>query len=216
MLTTATMDQPQSATPLYTVMHFINHIQAWVVGLYFAGAWLYSLCTLRKARLVSRKRRRSILISMLTVLGAYMIEVVYHFTQSTSKRGYEAPQPAVIRCLGSILVWSFLRFMLWSSKALCWHAYSGVFVLQFALETTTCLLTALSTPESSRHSNMLFVIGCVRATASLTLLLDACLILVTKQAESASNKERQPLLEKESNSSGAPNKTLATAEIPGG
>ncbi|RYN15870.1 Heavy metal tolerance protein [Alternaria tenuissima] len=208
------MDQPQSATPLYTVMHFINHIQAWVVGLYFAGAWLFSLCTLRKARLVSRKRRRSILISMLTVLGAYMIEVVYHFTQSTSKRGYEAPQPAVIRCLGSILVWSFLTFMLWSSKALCWHAYSGVFVLQFALETTTCLLTALSTPESSRHSNMPFVIGCVRATASLTLLLDACLILVTKQAESASNKERQSLLEKESNSSGAPNKNAGYGTVP--
>ncbi|RYN65012.1 hypothetical protein AA0119_g11521 [Alternaria tenuissima] len=95
--------------------------------------------------------------------------------------------------------------MLWSSKALCWHAYYGAFVLQFALETTTCLLTALSTPESNRHSNTPFVIGCVRATASLILLLDACLILVIKQAETARDKECQPLLEKEADSSGASN-----------
>ncbi|KAB2100041.1 Heavy metal tolerance protein [Alternaria gaisen] len=205
LLTAAAMDQPSFATPPYTVMHFLNHIQAWVVGFYYTGAWLFSLCTLRKARLVSQKRRRSILISMLTILGAYMIEVVCHFTRWASERGYEPPRPAVIRCLGSILVWSFLAFMLWSSKALCWHAYSGAFVLQFALETTTCLLTALSTPEISRHSNTPFVIGFVRATASLTLLLDACLILITKQAETARDKECQPLLEKEADSSGASN-----------
>ncbi|KAI5361815.1 hypothetical protein J4E82_011708 [Alternaria postmessia] len=86
------MDQPSSATLPYTVMHFLNHIQAWAVGFYYTGAWLFSLCTLRKARLVSQKRRRSILISMLTVLGAYMVEVVYHSTRPASDRagGYNS------------------------------------------------------------------------------------------------------------------------------
>src|ERR1051325_9319033 len=103
MLTTATMDQPQPATPLYPAMALLNYMHAPTVGFYYMGACAFSLCILQKARLVSQKRRRSILISMLTILVAYITEVLYYFSRSMGDWDYEPPQPAAIRCLGSIL-----------------------------------------------------------------------------------------------------------------
>jgi ABC-type transport system involved in Fe-S cluster assembly fused permease/ATPase subunit len=130
------------------------------------------------------------------------------------ERDYEAPQPAAIRCLGSMLVWSPLAYMLWSSKALRWHAYFGAFVLQFAFETTTCLITAFSIPETSRQKNAPFVIDCVRAIASLVLLLDAFVILVTKQAEISTDEERQSLLGKQANTAATPKGNAGYGTIP--
>jgi ABC-type transport system involved in Fe-S cluster assembly fused permease/ATPase subunit len=214
MLTTATMDQPQPATPLYPAMALLNYMHAPTVGFYYMGACAFSLCILQKARLVSQKRRRSILISMLTILVAYITEVLYYFSRSMGDWDYEPPQPAAIRCLGSILVWSPLAYMLWSSKALRWHAYFGAFVLQFALETTTCLITAFSIPEQSWQKNAPFVIDCVRAIASLILLLDAFVILVTKQAEISTDEERQSLLGKQANGSATANGNAGYGTIP--
>jgi hypothetical protein len=169
-------------------------VQAWTVGSYYMLACIFGLCILQKPRLVSQTRRRSILVCMLIILVAYITEVLYYFSRSMGERDYEAPQPAAIRCLWSMLVWSPLAYMIWSSKALRWHAYFGAFVLQFAFETTTCLITAFSIPETSRQKNAPFVIDCVRAIASLVLLLDAFVILVTKQAEISTDEERQSLL----------------------
>jgi len=89
--------------------------------------------------------------------------------------------------------------MLWWSKTLRWHAYFGAFVLQFALETTTFLVTAFSTPPEDRKRNLPLIVGCARAAISLLLLLDAFVLLVTKQAEASTDEERQSLLGEESN-----------------
>jgi hypothetical protein len=90
--------------------------------------------------------------------------------------------------------------LLWSSKSLRWHAYFGAFVLQFAFETTTCLTTVFSIPTEDRQKNAPFVIESIRAVLSLLLLLDAFVILVTKQAEVSTDEECQSLLVKQANS----------------
>ena len=180
-------------------MSLLNYMHAPTVGFYYFGACLFSLCILQKARLVTHKRRRSILVHMAAILLAYITEVLYYFIRSMSDADYEAPQPAAIRCLGSILVWSPLIFILWSSKTLRWHAYFGSFVLQFAFETTAFLVTAFATPPEYRKRDVPFVVGCARAAISLLLLLDAFVLLVTKQAETSTDEERQTLLGAESN-----------------
>jgi ABC-type transport system involved in Fe-S cluster assembly fused permease/ATPase subunit len=132
---------------------------------------------------------------------AYVTEVVYYFSRSIGEQDYEAPKPAAIRCLGSILVWTPLTYLLWSSNSLRWQAYFGAFVLQFAFETTTCLMTAFSIPTETRQKNAPFIIECIRAVASLFLLLDAFVILITKHAEVSTDEERQSLLGKQANGS---------------
>jgi ABC-type transport system involved in Fe-S cluster assembly fused permease/ATPase subunit len=141
------------------------------------------------------------LVFMGIILVAYVMEVLYYFSRSIGEQEYEAPKPAAIRCLGSILIWSPLAYLLWSSKSLRWHAYFGAFVLQFAFETTTCLMTAFSIPTEDRQKNAPFVIECIRAVVSLLLLLDAFVVLITKQAEVSTDEERQSLLGKQANGS---------------
>jgi ABC-type transport system involved in Fe-S cluster assembly fused permease/ATPase subunit len=141
------------------------------------------------------------LVFMGIILVAYVTEVLYYFSRSIGEQEYEAPEPAAIRCLGSILVWSPLAYLLWSSKSLRWHAYFGAFVLQFAFETTTCLMTAFSIPTEDRQKNTPFIIECIRAVVSLLLLLDAFVVLVTRQAEVSTDEERQSLLGKQANGS---------------
>jgi ABC-type transport system involved in Fe-S cluster assembly fused permease/ATPase subunit len=87
-------------------------------------------------------------------------------------------------------------------------------VLQFALETTSCLITAFSIPEKNRQKNVPFVIDCTRALASLLLLLDAFVILVTKQAEVSTDEERQSLLGKQANGSATPDSNVGYGTIP--
>lgn len=133
---------------------------------------------------------------MLTVLLAYTTEVIYYFSRAIKESEYEPPKPFAIRCLGSILVWSPLTYSLWTSKSLRWQPYFGAFVLQFAFETTTCLITAFSIPVEDRQQDVPFVIGCIRALASLLLLLDGFVILITKHVERSTDEERQSLLGK--------------------
>jgi ABC-type transport system involved in Fe-S cluster assembly fused permease/ATPase subunit len=141
------------------------------------------------------------LVFMGIILVAYVTEVFYYFSRSIGEQEYEVHQPAAIRCLGSILVWSPLTYLLWSSKSLRWPAYFGAFVLQFAFETTTCLMTAFYIPTEDRQKNTPFIIECIRAVVSLLLLLDAFVVLVTRQAEVSTDEERQSLLGKQANGS---------------
>ncbi|CAN9233419.1 unnamed protein product [Alternaria alternata] len=113
-------------------MALLNYMHAPTVGFYYMGACAFSLCILQKARLVSQKRRRSILISMLTILVAYITEVLYYF----------------------------------------------------------------------------------RLIASLILLLDAFVILVTKQAEISTDEERQSSLGKQANGSATANGNAGYGTIP--
>lgn len=133
------------------------------------------------------------------ILLAYITEVLYYFSRSIAEADYEAPEPSAIRCLGSILVWSPLTYMIWSSKSLRWHPYFGAFVLQFAIETTTCLMSAFSVPVEERSQNVPLVIDCIRAAASLFLMLDGFVILITKHVaqEASTDEERQSLLGKQ-------------------
>ncbi|KNG50773.1 heavy metal tolerance protein precursor [Stemphylium lycopersici] len=208
------MDSTPSPPAFYSAMVLLNYMHAPIVGFYYLGACIFSLCILQKTRQVPSKRRRSIFLFMLTILAAYIAEVLYYLIHSISQRDYEAPQFSAIRCLGSILVWSPLAYMLWSSKSLRWHAYFGAFVLQFAIETTTSLITVFSVPEQDRPRDPPLIIGCVRAFASLLLLLDAFVILVTKQAENSTDEERQSLLGKQSNGLASANGNRSYGAIP--
>ncbi|KAF1831639.1 hypothetical protein BDW02DRAFT_42073 [Decorospora gaudefroyi] len=199
------MDQSPPSSTLYPAMALMDYMHAPTVGFYYLGACAFSLCILQKARSIPDKRRRGIVAFMFAILLAYIGEVLYYFSRSIAEQDYEPPKPAAIRCLGSILVWSPLAYSLWSSKSLRWHAYFGAFVLQFAFEITTFLVSAFSIPANDRQKNVPFVIEFIRAFASLFLLLDAFVVLVTKQVETSTDEERQSLLGKPTDGSATQN-----------
>ena len=138
---------------------------------------------------------------MVTILMTFITEVLYYIGRAIRERNYTAPQFLVIRGLGSILVWGPLSCILWSSKSLRWHAYFGAFVLQFAFETTICLIMA-SVASEDGHVHLPMVVGYIRALASLLLVVDAFVVLVTKQTEVSIDEECQSLLGKKKSGGG--------------
>jgi ABC-type transport system involved in Fe-S cluster assembly fused permease/ATPase subunit len=198
-MATTTMPNAHAQTTLDPAMAILEYLHAPAVGFYWLGACAFSLCVLQKSNPVSHARRRGILALTAVTLIAYVTEVLYYFSKSMAERQYEPPKPAAIRCLGSILVWSPLLFQAWTGKTIRWHPYFGAFVLHFAFETTTCLMTGFSIPTQGKQHNVAFVVGCVRAVASLVLLLDAFAIFITKHVEKSSDEERQSLLSKPAN-----------------
>ncbi|KAI8931730.1 hypothetical protein NX059_011373 [Plenodomus lindquistii] len=208
------MGDTETSAPLDTAMELLNYMQAPTVGFYYLGAGAYALLVLRKAQPVSHKRRRGVLICMLTLLLAYITEVLYYFSRSIADPDYWAPKPSAIRCLGSILVWGPLSYSLWSGKSLQWSSFFGAFVLQFAFETTTCLMSAFSAPAQDRQKNVPLVIDCVRAFASLPLLLDGFVILITNHVEPSTDEERQSLLAKPANGAATQNSYGAIPQEP--
>ncbi|CAO2647649.1 Nn.00g085710.m01.CDS01 [Neocucurbitaria sp. VM-36] len=201
------MANDHTPSVLYPAMSLLEYMHAPTVGFYYLGACAFSLCILQKSQPISHKRRRGVLVLMATLLLAYITEVLYYFSRSMADWQYEPPEPAAIRCLGSILVWSPLAYSLWSSKSLRWHPYFGAFVLQFAFETTTCLMCAFSIPVEARSGDVPFVIDCIRALASLLLMLDGFVILITKhtEQETSADEERQSLLGKQTSGAAAQN-----------
>ncbi|KAF2124031.1 ATP-binding cassette-type vacuolar membrane transporter-like protein Hmt1 [Dothidotthia symphoricarpi CBS 119687] len=192
----ATAHPPAS---LDSAMELLNYMQAPTVGFYYVGACTFSLCILQKPSAISSKRRRVVLSLMVFTLIAYITEVLYYFSRSLTEWNYEAPKPAATRCLGAILAWSPLVFGIWKSKSLRWHPYFGAFVLQFALETTTCLMSAFSISPDDRSRDIPFVISSARACASLPLMIDGFLILIKKHVGTRTDEERQSLLGKQTN-----------------
>jgi hypothetical protein len=186
----------------------LRYMHAPIVAFYFAGAHTIGFCVLQKPKIISHKRRRGILAFTGLTLLAYIAEVLYYFSRSLAEREYEPPKPAAIRCLGSILTWGPLLYQIWSSKSLRWHPYFGAFVLHFAFETTTCLISGFSIPADEIQHDVSFVISCMRAVVSLFLLVDAFAILITKHMEQGSDEERQSLLNKPAN--GSANGTTVT------
>lgn len=177
-------------------MALLNYMHAPTVGFFFLGATAFSLCILQKPIPVSQKRKRGVLAIVCLILVSYITEVLYYFSRSLADARYSPPEPAAIRCLGSILVWGPISYFIWTSRSLRWHPYLGAFVLQFAFETTTCLTSAASIPEKDRTSDAPFVLGCTRALISLILLVDSFIITVTKHAEKSTDEESQSLLPK--------------------
>ncbi|OAL42518.1 hypothetical protein IQ07DRAFT_671450, partial [Pyrenochaeta sp. DS3sAY3a] len=177
-------------------MALLGYMHAPAVGFYFLGSCVFSLCILQKPSEITRERRRGVLLLSSIILLAYIIEVLYYFSRALAEADYEAPESSAIRCLGSILVWSPLTYMLWSSKSLRWHPYFGAFMLQFAIETLTCFLSSFSIPLEERLQNVPLVIECIRAAASLFLMLDGFIIFVTKHVaqEASIDEEHQSLL----------------------
>lgn len=175
------------------------------VGVFFLGATAFSLCILQKPIPVSHKRRRGIFAITSLILISYVTEVLYYFSRSLADAQYTAPEPAAIRCLGSILVWGPLSYALWTSKNLRWHPYFGAFILQFAFETTTWLMSAASIPSEKRSGNAPFVLACIRVIVSLVLLIDGFVITVTKHAEKSTDEENQSLLPKPANGAATQN-----------
>jgi ABC-type transport system involved in Fe-S cluster assembly fused permease/ATPase subunit len=207
------MDHSPPAS-LYPAMALLHYMHAPTVGFFFLGSTAFSLCILQKPIPVSHKRRRGIVAIAALILISYVTEVLYYFSRSMADVQYTPPEPAAIRCLGSILVWGPLFYALWTSKLLRWHPYFGAFVLQFAFETTTCLMGAASLPKERRSSNSPFVIGCIRAALSLILLIDSFVITVTKHVEKSSDEESQSLLPKPANGAAAQNGSAGYGTIP--
>ncbi|KAL6709915.1 hypothetical protein ACN47E_000700 [Coniothyrium glycines] len=200
--------------PLDPAMALLNYMHAPTVGFYYLGACAFSLCILQKPNPISRKRRRATVAFMLITLSAYITEVLFYFINSMKDRYYEPPEPAAIRCLGSILVWTPLMYSVWSSTSLRWQAYFGAFVIHFAFETTTCLMTGFSTPVGESRSSLPLVIGCIRALTSLLLMLDGFAMLIVKHVEKSSDEERQSLLAKPSDGATNANGNASYGSIP--
>jgi ABC-type transport system involved in Fe-S cluster assembly fused permease/ATPase subunit len=208
------MEASPAPPPLYSAITLLDYMHAPTVGFYFLGACAFGLCVLQKPQPISYKRRRGILAFTSITLLAYITEVLYYFSRSLAEGEYEPPKPAAIRCLGSILTWGPLLYQIWSSKSLRWHPYFGAFVLHFAFETTTCLISGFSIPADEMQHDVTFVISCLRAVISLFLLVDAFAILITKHMEQGSDEERQSLLNKPANGSANGTATTDYGSIP--
>ncbi len=201
---------------MFPAIALLQYMQAPTIGFYLLGACAYSLCVLQKPQPISLKRRAGAIALSATILLAYTTEVLYYFSRSLADWFYEAPQPAAIRCLGSILVWAPTLYLLWTSDSLRWHPFFGSFALQFAFESTTCLMGAFSVPPEGRPTAVPFVLNGIRAVASLLLMVDAFAILITKhvQKEASSDEERQSLLPKPTDSSASQNGNENYGAIP--
>jgi ABC-type transport system involved in Fe-S cluster assembly fused permease/ATPase subunit len=175
-------------------MTLLHYLHMPTITIYFLGACIFGICVLQKPLPISQNRRRGITAFTAVILVAYIIEVLYYFTRSRADANYEPPKPAAIRCLGFILLWSPLLYQVWSSKTIRWHPYFGAFVLQSAFETTICLVNAFTISPDERQQDVAFVISCVRAFASVVLMIDAFAIFITKHVEKSTDEERQPLL----------------------
>ncbi|KAH7397317.1 hypothetical protein BKA66DRAFT_408292 [Pyrenochaeta sp. MPI-SDFR-AT-0127] len=206
----------RTSVSLYPGVALLDYMQAPTVGFYYIGACAFSLCILQKSSLITSKRRIGILALMSSILLAYITEVLYYFSWSIADAAHEVPEPAAIRCLGSILLWSPLTYSVWMSKCLRWHPYFGAFVLQFAFESTTYLMDGSSIPVAARSTNVPFILGSIRALASLLLMVDAFAILITHHAKNESNidEERQSLLVKQTNDSAGPHNSANYGTIP--
>ncbi|KAJ5042642.1 hypothetical protein J3E74DRAFT_448405 [Bipolaris maydis] len=209
------MSPDTSTSPFDATLISMSYIQAPVVGFYYLGACTFGLCVLQKTRVVSQKRRISIVVFMVTILLAYITEVLYYLSRSIANSEYTAPQFFAIRCLGSVLVWGNLSCMLWASKSLRWHAYFGAFVVQFAFEATTCFITISTVPELFSEKSPPLIISCVRVLVSLLLLLDAFVVFVTKRTKVSTDEERQLLLNKSTDSSHMDYGAIPSAEEGG-
>lgn len=194
------MDRP---SPLDAGAALLQYMHAPTVAFYFLAACAFALCTLQKPKSISQKRRKSTFALSVITLLAYITEVLYYFTRSIAQNDYEPPKPAAIRCLGSILTWAPISYQLWSSRSMRWHPYFGAFVLHFALETTTCLISAFSLPVERRSQDITLAISCIRAFVSLLLMIAAFAILISKHTEKSADEERQSLLAKPANGSAA-------------
>lgn len=191
--------------PLDSAMDLLKYMQAPTVASYYLGASTFALLVLRKSQPVTHKRRRGVLLGTLTLLFAYIVEVLYYFSRSLAEPRYNPPKPSAICCLGSILVWTPLSYSLATAKSLQWSSYLGAFVLQFALETTIFCLRFFAAPAEISPERIPFVVHYVRALASLLLLLDGFIIGITKHGEQTTDEERQSLLE--APAAGAPVRT---------
>ncbi|KAL5117322.1 hypothetical protein ACEQ8H_004767 [Pleosporales sp. CAS-2024a] len=181
---------------LSAAMALLLYMHAPAAGVYFMGASVFAMCVLQKPRPISQQRRRgTIALATLTLL-AYVTEVLYYFGRSIAEREYEPPKPAAIRCLGSILVWGHFLYQICSSKLIRWHPFFGAFVLHFAFETTTCLISGFGMPFDGAHPDVPFVLLCSRAVMSLVIMVDGFAILISKHVEKSADEERQSLLGK--------------------
>lgn len=208
------MAERQHNAPLYPAMALLDYMHAPTIGFYYLGACAFGLCVLQKPRPIAHARRRGILALSVVTLLAYTTEVLYYFCRSLADGEYSPPKPAALRCLGSILVWSPFCYTIWSSKTLRWHPFFGAYVLHFILETTTSVITGFSVPRGAHSQDVTFLIGCIRALASLILLIDGFAILITKHVEQSTDEEQQSLLSKPANGSAAQSGTADYGAIP--
>jgi hypothetical protein len=187
------------AEPRLTVMNALDYIHAPMVAACFMSYLIVSVCILQKPVALPLQRRRIAKVFVLALLTGYVAEVLYYFGRYVSEKGFQTPQHAAFHCLGSILVWFPLSSSIVSSKPLRWQPYFGAFVLQSILEITICVLRGLSLPTQDVYSSVPLSFSCLRAFASLGLLVNGFFILISRQTEKSTDEEGQSLLGKPAN-----------------
>ncbi|KAF2657691.1 hypothetical protein K491DRAFT_314756 [Lophiostoma macrostomum CBS 122681] len=208
------MGETSNYGAMLATMAILDYMHAPVVGFYFLGSLFFGFCILQKPKPLSRRRRRVAITLMLTTLLAYFVELLYYLGKAISNNDYEAPQHAVIHCLGSLLAWGPLSFSLIKVDSLRWHPYFGAFVLQFLFETTLSLTNLLAVPSEFRNDNGALVIGFLRSAASLGLMFDGFLILIRKQDEKGTDEETQSLINNQPNGSATQTANGSYGSIP--
>jgi hypothetical protein len=93
-------------------MEFLDYSHAPVVGFYFLGASIFSVCVLRKPQAFLTTRRRTACLLAFTIFASSLVEVLYYMNKLIADPLYKTPHPAVINDLGLILVWGLLSVSL--------------------------------------------------------------------------------------------------------
>ncbi|KAF2734392.1 hypothetical protein EJ04DRAFT_523665 [Polyplosphaeria fusca] len=198
----------------YTALMLLDYLHAPLVGFYLLGALTFSTCTLQKAKPISHKRRRISLSLVFTILTTHLAECLYYAGKSAADTDYEAPEHAVVHCLGSILLWAPLSFSLFKTEKLFWHAYFGAFVMEFFVETTLCLLGGIAVYPKGAFEEGPLAFSSIRSLVALLLMLDGFLILMQKSKETGTDEEGQSLLGNKPNASEAATPDSGYGSIP--
>lgn len=207
------MVSPRGSAAQFSAMVLLDYLQAPSVGLYWLAATGFGMCVLQKAKPISLRRRRLVIALAFVLLVAYVAEVLYYLSRSLADLQYTAPKHAVIRCLGSILVWIPLASSIVTATSFNWHPYFGTFVVQFVFESIICLLRGFSLPLDDRPSNVPLGISAARAFLSFILLVDGFLILLSGKSEKSTDEEEQSLLGAQANGSAAANSNAGYGSI---
>ncbi len=167
------------------ILAFLNYIYAPAIGFFYIIALIVAICTLRKAAVLSSKRRSMAVALMIVTASSYPLEALYVYRRSTGS----APQHAVFRAISVTLVWAILAAHLSRARILLWNPYVGVFVLGFLFEITASLLA-----PRGQFDTIALCFNIVRPVVTFLLSTNGILVILSCRADQHIHEEAQSLL----------------------